>query len=131
MKSLVMKYKHPSNPLCLILFHKLFALIIGISGSLAFIGLFCSLIPQGKTNRIISICSNWGQYTLGIYILQRSILERIMAKYILLDDLDFFVFNFVIAPLISFLTLILCVYIIKIMSKSPTLAFYFFGKSKK
>jgi uncharacterized membrane protein YeiB len=108
----------------------LYRLTIGVIGSLAFIGLFCSLIPQEKNNKIVLLCGSWGQYTLGVYILQSIILETYMAKYICLDNMNFFVFNFIVAPLLSFIILVLCVYIIKLMSKSPTVSFIFFGNSK-
>ena len=121
---------HTDNHSILLIVTKLYKLTIGVVGSLAFIGLFCSIIPQEKTNKLISICCNWGQYTLGIYILQSMILESFLSQYIIMDNLNFYLFNFIIAPFISLLILILCIYIIKVMSKSSKLAFYFFGNSK-
>lgn len=119
-----------SNPHLLFIVLKIYKLTIGIIGSLAFIGLICSLIPQDKTNNFITLCCNWGQYSLGIYILQSFILEIIMAKFIHLDNMNFYVFNFIISPIISFMVLVSCVYIIKKMSKSATLALLFYGKSR-
>ena len=130
LKSIFINYLHTNNHLLFVLVTKIYKLTIGVVGSLAFIGLFCSKIPQEKTNKLLSICGNWGQYTLGIYILQCIILENFMGKYIVLDDLNFYLFNFVIAPFLSFVVLVFFIYIIKSMSKSSKLAFYFFGNSK-
>ena len=129
-KSFIINSLHTNNHLLLYLVSKVYKLTIGIVGSLAFIGLMCSLIPQKKTNKLIYLCCNWGQYTLGIYILQSIILEYIMPKYIILDELNFYLFNFIIAPLISLLVLVLCVYIIKAIRKSQTSAFFFLGNTK-
>ena len=130
MKTFIIDYMHITSSFFLMIVSKLYRLIIGIAGSLSFLGLICSSFPQEKTNKFISICCNWGQYTLGIYILQSIILETYMAQFILLDDLNFYFFNFVVAPIISFFVLVLCVYIIKTMNRSRILAFLFFGNYK-
>ncbi len=131
LKRIIILYLHTNNHLLFVLVTKIYKLAIGVIGSLAFIGLFCSKIPQEKTNKLLSICGNWGQYTLGIYILQSIILEVVMAKYIVLDGLNFYLFNFIISPILSLAVLVLCIYIIKKMSKSSRLAFFFFGTSSK
>ena len=128
LKTIMIDYLEISNNSFLDLFVKLYRLAIGIVGSLAFIGIACSLIPQGKTNKFISLCCNWGQYTLGVYILQNIILETLMAEYILLDGVNFYIFNFLVAPLLSLIVLIICVHFIKLTSKSPKLALFFWGK---
>lgn len=130
LKTIIINYMHIDSSFFLMIVSKFYRLIIGIVGSLAFIGIICSSFPQEKTNKFIFICSDWGQYTLGIYILQTLILETYMAKFILLDGLDFYLINFAITPIISLFVLVLCVYIIKIMSRSHILAFLFFGKYK-
>lgn len=118
-----------NNHFLLIIVSELYRLTIGIVGSLSFIGLICALVNQDITNKFISLCCNWGQYTLGIYILQVLLLETYLATILILDDFNFFVFNFIVAPVLSFLIMALCVYIIRLMSKSPILAFFFWGKS--
>lgn len=130
LKTIIINYIHINSSLFLLIFSRLYRLIIGIVGSLSFIGLICSLFPQEKTNRFISICSHWGQYTLGIYILQTLILETFMARCIVLEDLDPCLVDFIVTPIISLFVLVLCVYIIKTMSKSHLLAFLFFGYYK-
>ncbi|MBO7579917.1 MAG: acyltransferase family protein [Bacteroidaceae bacterium] len=129
-KTMIASYMHTNNQILLESFSRLYKLTIGIAGSLAFIGMACALIPQEKTNKVMSLCCSWGQYTLGVYILQTILVENILARYVVLDDLNFFVFNFCVAPIISFICLISCIYIIKIITKSPLVAFYFFGKTK-
>jgi uncharacterized membrane protein YeiB len=128
--NLIFKFLHTDNQIIIGAVLNSYRLVIGIVGSLSFIGLFFFLFPQEKANNLITLCGKWGQYTLGIYILQSVILEDIMARYILLDDLNFYVFNFVVAPIISLFVLILCVSIIKIMSKSKMLSYFFFGNTK-
>ena len=131
LKTIVINYFHTNNSFFLAIISRLYQITIGIVGSLSLIGLFCSLVPQEKTNKLILLCCNWGKYTLGIYILQSLILETFLARYILLDNLNFYVFNFIIAPMLSAFILTLCVYIIKLISKSPRFAFFFLGNSKK
>ena len=127
-KNFIINSIHIYNTYLLVIISRIYRLTIGIIGSLAFIGLICSLLPQNKNSKLITLCSSWGQYTLGIYILQSILLETIMAKYINLDNLNFYIFNFAVAPIISLLVLTSCVYIIKIMSKSKILSLLFYGK---
>lgn len=129
LRTLIVGYLHIDSYSFITMVSKFYKIIIGLFGSLAFVGLICSLITQERKGWLISLCSNWGQYTLGIYILQAIILETYLAKHILLDDFNFFVFNFLLAPILSFLVMAICVYIIKLMSMSAKMAFFFYGKS--
>ena len=131
LKRILVNNLHIYNQFFLLLFSKLYRLAIGIVGSLAFLGMTCSLIHQEMTNRFISWCCNLGQYTLGIYILQSVILEIFMSKYILLDCINYFMFNFLIAPLLSFIFLIICTYIIRLVSRSSIIALLFWGNYNK
>ena len=129
-KSFIVNKMHINNQLVFSVVARVYRLIIGIVGSFAFIGLFCSIIHQENNNKLTSICCKLGQFTLGIYILQTIILETIMSRLIILDGLNFYLFNFIIAPIISLSVLTLCIYIIKYMNKSPSLALFFLGDSK-
>lgn len=110
-------------------YRRSFRIIIGIIGSLTFIFLFHLLFDQKHLSKFLNICCKWGQYTLGIYVLQVTIVETVMSRYVMLDSLGFVVFNFIVAPLISIVVLIVCVEIIKIISRSNLLSFLFLGKN--
>ena len=129
LKTIIVNYV-TNNQLFLESFQILYRLIIGIAGSLAFIGMACSIITQDNKNKFILDCCKCGQYTLGVYILQSILLEIIIAKYIKFDDFNWYFFNLLLAPVISFLILIICIYIIRTMMKSPKVAFYFLGNAK-
>lgn len=107
-----------------------YRLLIGFAGTLFLIFSFDWLsakIPSNKFNDFI--CKN-GQYTLGIYILQCTVLETVMARFVNFDDSSFFVFNFVWCPIISLLVLILCIAIIKMIKLSKILNYFLLGEKK-
>lgn len=109
----------------------IYRVIIGVSGSLVCIMLFCIMdqyIPQSRIGRILS---SVGQNTLGIYLLQVIIIEDILKRFIKCDGVNFYLFNFVIAPLISLLVLLVCVSIIKIIKRSRWASFFLLGKPFK
>lgn len=106
-----------------------YRIVIGMAGSFTFITLFYLTFKRINHSRFLDICSAWGQYTLGVYLLQTIILETIMSKYIKLDSLDFTTFNFIATPLISLMVLIICIVIAKLINKSQVLSFLLFGKS--
>lgn len=90
----------------------------------------CYLIAflEDSIPKFFEICSSWGQYTLGIYILQSYIIEVLLARYLNFDHLNFYLFNFLVAPSISIIILIVCVFVIKAIHKSPVCAFWLLGK---
>lgn len=105
-----------------------YRLFIGMAGTVFFISLFEYILPQIKLGKIGTYISKWGTYTLGIYILQTFILEIVLAHFIKFDRSNFYIFNFVIAPCISFLVLLICVAIIDIVLRNATLSFLLLGK---
>ena len=109
-------------------YKRTYRIIIGIAGSLSFFFLFQKLFDKDSIPKFFEICSSWGQYTLGIYILQSYIIEVLLARYLNFDHLNFYLFNFIVAPSISIIILIVCVFIIKVIHKSPVCAFWLLGK---
>ena len=105
-----------------------YRIAIGVFGSLTFIFLFHVLFSKDQRLKLIDLCCSYGQYTLEIYIVQTIIVEMIMAKYIILDDIGFIMFNFVIAPFLTILILIVCVMVIKVIYKFKFFSFWLFGK---
>lgn len=56
------------------LYREVYRIFIGIVGSLSFIFLFYLLFERERQSKILELCSKWGRYTLGIYVLQTIIL---------------------------------------------------------
>ena len=76
---------------------------------------------------MIGEIAKYGQWTLGVYVLQTIIVE-----YIFHDTLAWYVesewlLSFVVAPLLSIVFLTLCLLLIRWISKNKTLNFAFFG----
>ena len=107
-----------------------YRLMIGIIGSTFFISMFHWCINEVR-NKLIDTISICGQYTLGIYILQTFILESLMVRYINFDNVNSFIFGFIIAPLLSLLLLVICIFLSKILDSHKITAFLFLGKRIK
>lgn len=111
---------------------------LGLLGSIAVVALFAIIFSDDQTevlsppppicNSHINTLGEWGQYTLGIYILQVFILETLMPRLINLDAMPRFVSYFVVMPLISVATLVVCVYIVKAIMRYRIPALMFLGK---
>lgn len=111
--------------------HELYRILIGIISSCAIIGLCYHYIEdRGHISTCSKYASKVGQYTLEIYCLQAILLETIIAKFLSLDSLSFFSFNFIVTPLISIIVLYACYIITKLINKSALLRFVMFGKNK-
>ena len=65
-------------------YRELYRIFIGIVGACFFVFLFYLLFNRSEQARYLDICSDWGRYTLDIYILQSIVLEVIMAKFLVL-----------------------------------------------
>ena len=113
---------------CTDFLYQIYRLCVGISGSLCCIGLFQHIFSQKKEGRIVQTVCAWGQLTLGIYILQTLFIERIMPRLVSFDSLSLPLFSFVVSPLLSLVVLVLCVGLIRLISRSKICAFLFFGK---
>lgn len=99
-------------------FTRYYRMAIGIAGTVFFIGLFEFLSHKIPSTKLGDRIIKWGSYTLGIYIFQTFILEFIMQHYLKFDSMNFYLFNFVIAPIISLGVLLACVGIIELIKKS-------------
>lgn len=107
-----------------------YKIFIGLTGSLFFITLFHSLIGNTKNKTIIHIC-RYGEYTIGIYIIQTFILETLMRRFINFDDANCYMFNLVIAPVLSILVLAISTYLSILLNRNKYSAFLFAGKKIK
>ena len=99
-----------------IAFARLFRLIIGIVGAIGIISTFTSFFNH-KNNKIFMTFQEWGQYTLEVYILQAIILERTISKYFSFNEIEQLPYDFLIAPILSFVLLTLCIFIAKKIKK--------------
>ena len=102
-------------------------IIIGIIGSLFFISFF-TLVFSNSKNRYICFLSNFGKYTLGIYILQSFIIEYTLSKYINFDNSNYWLFQFLYVPVFSLAFILLITYIVKQSYKHNTISFFIWGR---
>ena len=106
-----------------------YRLVLGIVGSLFFIGFFQALFRVERSGKWVERICAWGQLTLGIYILQNIILETLLARVLKFDSLSLPLFNYVVAPLICLVVLLVCIGLIRLISRWDILAFLFLGKA--
>lgn len=106
-----------------------FQLFIGLLGSLFFITLFFLLFTELRNVYLLNL-AKLGQYTLGVYVIQSLILETILVQWISFSSDYFWLFDFLIAPLVSLLVVYICLFINKaIVLKKGKLATLLFGVS--
>ena len=106
--------------------YRLYRLSIGIIGSFLFIGIFCKWFTINNCS-FISRISEYGKYTLEIYVLQVLIIEEILSRYVNFDNQGFVLFNFFISPILSIVFILLCVSFVKQIRKS-SFRLLLFGK---
>ena len=114
---------------CTEFFYQIYRIGVGIFGSLLCIGLFQRIFSREKVGKIAKTVCEWGQLTLGIYILQTVFIETLMPRVVSFDSLPLPLFNFVVAPAVSMVALVACVVVIRLISRSAVCAFLFFGKA--
>lgn len=96
--------------------------LIATSGSIAVMAL-CNTLVKYSPKSFVRI----GQFTLGIYTLQTLILDNTLQDIIMNDVENWFLLNIVISPILSFTIMIICIWIIKILSCNKILDLIFFG----
>lgn len=95
-----------------IIYSLYYKLLIGLTGSLAAMGIIFALSRKLDSNKIFLKFSDFGRYTLAIYILQSFLLEswlRYFFNYTMLPSQDYF--SLLYAPIISAIILALCIII--------------------
>ena len=109
---------------------------VGLSGSIVVIGI-CELIYKlfGKRQRvrkILSYFSTIGRYTLGIYVVQTFIIERLITAYIKLNEVVISpVFTDIIfIPLIGSALCLGCYYVVRITQPIKIINILFYGGQK-
>jgi fucose 4-O-acetylase-like acetyltransferase len=103
-----------------------FRLLIGISGSILFFVLFQLMYRE---NKFFTHLSKIGKYSLGIYILHIYIIYKLLHKLIDFPNINIWIYNLIIAPLIALFALCLCMMIINVIHKNKTIEILLFGAS--
>ena len=84
-------------------------------------------VMEGK-GLLFKIFADWGQYTLGIYVIQTVVLEIVLAKFVSFSSSYLAIFDGFIAPVISIIVLYICLYInMLILSKGGGMATILLG----
>ena len=110
--------------------------LIGFWGSVTIIG-FCWFVDcisayNEMWKNFISQLSIMGRYTLGIYVVQTFLIERILSAFIRLDYLSVspILIDFVFIPFIGFVLCITCYYIVRITQRNRIINTLFYGGQK-
>ena len=98
--------------------------LIGIVGSFSFFLLFKTIY---KKNRLFSLLEKIGKLTLGIYIIQVFILEKELSRIVNFYFINEQLFNWIVAPAMALLILIVCYYIVKWINKNKYLVLFLLG----
>lgn len=112
-------------------YYNTYRIVIGLVGTLFFISFFTVLFSKAGASPTLRKVCQYGQETLGIYLIQTFLLELILPRFLSLDTQGFIMYNFLLTPLISLVILIGCLIIIRIIKKSGILSFLLLGKSLK
>ena len=109
---------------------------VGLSGSIVVIGI-CELIYKflGKRQRVekfLSYFSTIGRYTLGIYVVQTFIIERLITVYIKLNEaiLSPAFTDFIFIPLIGSALCIVCYYVVRLTRPIKIINILLYGGQK-
>ena len=119
---------HMLKSLLVIFVLRLFRMIIGILGALSFIILFRNITKSLDSYRVIKSFCSYGRYTLEIYVIHSVLFVYVASRFITLDDLSYFTYNFVVTPMISFIVIYLCNCIVHLLQKKEFLYYLFFGR---
>jgi len=107
---------------------RFYSILLGISASLFIISItrkyLWDIDMRGAlSNYILSI----GKETLGIYLVHLVLVGYFYKTLVNFDNLEYWIFNMIIAPVISVGVLIICHFIIKAINRSRYLSLLLFG----
>ena len=104
----------------------LYRYMVGFSGSMATIFTIASVVKYCGNNISNHSITKYGQWTLGIYVLQTIIVVNIFPDFSWYVESEF-VLDVLIAPWLALGFLAICICLIHILSKNKILDFLFFG----
>lgn len=105
----------------------LFRYCVAFTGCLATISTISVIYKTCQNNAKVTAWAKYGQWTLGVYVLQTIIVENIFRDTLAWYVESEWLLSLVVAPLLSVVFLVLCLLLIHWMSKNKTLNFVFFG----
>ena len=105
----------------------LFRYCVAFTGCLATISTISVIYKTCQNNAKVTAWAKYGQWTLGIYILQTILVTNVFPDAQAWNVESEWLLDFVIAPLLSIAFLIVCIYLIHLISKNKTLDLIFFG----
>lgn len=100
---------------------------VAFAGSIATILTISIIYKSIKKYPITTKCARYGKWTLGIYILQTILVVNVFPDAQAWNVESEWLLDFVIVPLLSIAFLIVCIYLIHLISKNKTLDLIFFG----
>ena len=106
----------------------LLRVVNALSWSITIFFSFSWMANTFEHQKVFKTIAETGKYTLGIYVLQTFILQRLIIYYIpSIDNANHFLFNFLYMPLLSIVVYIICILIIKLLSKNKYCDLIAFG----
>lgn len=110
-------------------FHLPLQFLTSLSGSLAVTGIIYYLCKYFRSGILIKKFAVIGRYTLGIYVMQTIIIERLGLQFLHIDltSLPFWLSDGFIIPLLGILGLLLSYLSVRILSKIRIINLFFFG----
>ena len=105
----------------------LFRYGVAFLGSLSAIIIISMLFHVFRETAIVSKIAEFGQWTLGVYVLQTIFVNKIFPDTLAWRVDSELMLDLVVAPLLAFVFLVVCLFIIWITSKSKWLDLFLFG----
>ena len=82
-------------------------------------------------NTFVKTMAFVGRYTLAIYVIQTIFLEKFLRKFSLVQTNDQILYNYVYTPIISWLVIVVCVSIARIIERNRYAAMVLLGRNQK
>lgn len=101
--------------------------IVAFTGCFATISTISVIYKTYKNKALITTCAKFGQWTLGVYVLQTILVINIFPDTLAWYVESEWLLDLIIAPSLSLAFLIVCLYLIHLISKNKTLDLLFFG----
>ena len=114
-----------SSMLCQLLALRGFRIALGTAATTFIMLAFVRFTPNTATTQRLS---QYGAYTLGVYILQTFVLEAIIHHYVSFDCMPLWLHTYVAAPLVAMGVLIITIWLSKLSERNKFTALIFLGK---
>lgn len=110
-------------------FKTCYRIIIGCVGTVTLFCLFHLLFTNKEL--IMGGVLTIGKSTLGIYLIQGILLEKVLASRLCFDHVSFGMYNFLITPLAAIAVLIVCMVLISLVRKSHFSSRFLLGQATR